>query len=64
MGDPFDPEFTKLLVCPKCRKNIEAARPLSGFVCHNCNLLYKIENGIPVFLIEKSQPLEEPHENG
>lgn len=63
MGDPFDIEFVKLLVCPKCKRPIEVAPSKSGFVCRNCKLLYKVENGIPIFLIEKAQPLEEPNAN-
>lgn len=64
MGDPFDPEFVKLVVCPKCKGELEVNRAKSGFVCKSCKLLYKVKNGIPIFLVEQAQPLEEPNENG
>jgi len=64
MGDPFDPEFTKLLVCPKCKEPVELRQDLSGFFCRNCKLLFKVEGNIPNFIIEQAHRWEEPHGNG
>ncbi|HDH97130.1 MAG TPA: Trm112 family protein [Proteobacteria bacterium] len=64
MGDPYDPEFVKILCCPKCRGEVEPRRDAGGFVCHNCKLLFRVQDGIPNFLIDEAVPWEEPSEGG
>jgi len=64
MGDPFDPEFVKILRCPKCEGELAVMKNIGGFVCRKCKLLFKVQDGIPNFLIDEALPWEEPDESG
>lgn len=53
-------ELLKILVCPACHEDLrleERADHSSGLYCAHCDLLYPIEEDIPVMLIEKALPL-------
>lgn len=52
------PELLELLVCPKCKGDLEyrTAEPES-LVCHACRLVYAVDDGIPVMLIDEAKPL-------
>lgn len=45
----------ELLVCPKCRGPLLEAD--GGFCCENCELVYPIDDGIPVMLVDHAVPL-------
>ena len=59
----MDPELLAILACPKCRSSLESvkqpARPpvqpedVHGLSCPACSLIYPIEEGIPVLLVEE-----------
>ena len=55
---PFDKDLAAMLACPKCRRAVHLKADESGFVCDACRLLYRIEDGIPNFLIEEAVPLD------
>ena len=48
----------EILVCPKCRGDLEHREPESELVCRACRLRYEIRDGIPIMLIEDAKPLE------
>lgn len=48
----------EILVCPKCRGDLEHRERESELVCHSCRLRYAIRDGIPIMLIEDAKPLE------
>lgn len=52
------PELLELLVCPKCKGDLEyrTGEPES-LVCHACRLVYPVDDGIPVMLIDEAKPL-------
>ncbi len=52
-------ELLEILVCPKCKGELEYRETDQVLVCHACKLKYRIENDIPVMLIEEAEPLEE-----
>ena len=57
----IDKELLKTLVCPKCKGELEY-REEKEFVCHSCRLVYAVDEGIPNFLIDEAQPLQDPGE--
>jgi uncharacterized protein len=54
----LDPELLALLVCPKCKGDLEYRREPEELVCHNCRLRYEVRDSIPIMLIDEARPLE------
>ncbi len=52
----LDKALLEVLVCPKCRGELEYREPESALLCHGCKLRYNIEDGIPVMLIDEAEP--------
>ena len=52
------PELLAILVCPKCKGDLEhrATEP-EALICHACRLVYAVEAGIPIMLIDEAKPL-------
>lgn len=46
------------IACPICHKKLEWDKPNNRLISREANVFYPIENGIPVLLPEKAQPLE------
>ena len=67
-GPVIDPEFLKILACPKCRSAVAWEDPaadeanadkLDGWlVCQakDCGLRYPVREGIPEMLIDEASP--------
>lgn len=51
------PELLEILVCPKCKGDLEYREDEQVLVCHVCRLAYPIEDDIPVMLIDEARPL-------
>ena len=51
-------ELLAILVCPKCRGELEHRERAAEFVCPACRLRYPIRDGIPIMLIDEAKPLE------
>jgi uncharacterized protein len=51
------PELLEILVCPKCKGELEYRPEESVLVCHQCKLVYPIEDDIPIMLIDEARPL-------
>jgi len=54
---PLSPQLLALLVCPKCKGELEYQEAESSLVCHTCRLRYSIRDGIPIMLIDEATPL-------
>lgn len=55
---PLAPDLLDLLVCPKCKGDLEyRAAPEESLDCHRCRLRYRVEDDIPIMLIDEAQPL-------
>jgi uncharacterized protein YbaR (Trm112 family) len=52
-------ELKRLLVCPKCRGDLEFREDLSTIRCMSCRLSYPIVDDIPVLLVDQAKPLSE-----
>lgn len=46
-----------ILVCPKCRGDLEYRPHESELVCTTCKLRYEVRDGIPIMLIDEAKPL-------
>jgi uncharacterized protein YbaR (Trm112 family) len=53
----LDPQLLEILVCPKCKGELEYRREQEELVCHHCKLRYEIREGIPIMLIDEALPL-------
>jgi uncharacterized protein YbaR (Trm112 family) len=51
------PQLLEILVCPKCRGELEHRETESALVCTKCRLQYAIRDGIPIMLIDEATPL-------
>ena len=51
------PELLDILVCPQCKGDLEYRTDPESLVCHSCRLVYAVEDGIPIMLIDEATPL-------
>jgi uncharacterized protein YbaR (Trm112 family) len=52
------PDLLEILVCPKCKGPLEhRTAPSESLVCGACRLVYAVEDGIPIMLIDEAKPL-------
>lgn len=52
------PELLEILVCPKCKGDLDYVQePVETLVCHACRLVYAVDDGIPILLIDEAKPL-------
>ncbi|HWA58817.1 MAG TPA: Trm112 family protein [Gemmatimonadales bacterium] len=54
---PLSPELLNILVCPKCKGDLEYRQEPESLNCHACRLSYRVEDGIPIMLIDEAKPL-------
>ncbi|NPA15417.1 MAG: Trm112 family protein [Deferribacteres bacterium] len=52
-------ELLEVLACPKCKGDIEYKRDDEVLICHRCRLVYRIEDDIPIMLVEEALTLDE-----
>ena len=52
----IDKKILEILACPKCKGDLVYIE--KGFICDNCLLLFKIEEGIPNFLIDEAESID------
>ena len=53
----IDKELLDILVCPKCKGEIQLNETKDGLECHACRLLYEIKEDIPIMLIDEAKKL-------
>jgi uncharacterized protein len=52
------PELLEILVCPKCKGDLtHRPEPEEALICRACRLVYAVEDGIPIMLIDEAKPL-------
>lgn len=56
----LDPRLLEILVCPRCKGELILVEEPPTLRCERCRLVYPIEDGIPVLLIDEARPLESP----
>jgi uncharacterized protein YbaR (Trm112 family) len=56
----LSPDLLKILVCPKSKAPLEYhVGPPEVLICRESRLVYKVQDGIPVMLIDEATPLDE-----
>ena len=51
-------ELLEILACPKCKGELELTPAQDGLACRSCKLLYRIEDDIPIMLIDEATKIE------
>lgn len=51
------PQLLSILVCPKCRGELEYREAEAQLVCQACRLRYPVRDDIPIMLIDEATPL-------
>lgn len=54
----MDEELLEILACPKCKGSLRLTPEESELRCEACRLSYRIDDGIPVLLIEEASTYE------
>jgi uncharacterized protein YbaR (Trm112 family) len=56
----LSPDLLALLVCPKSKAPLEYhAGPPEVLVCRASRLVYPVQDGIPIMLIDEAMPLDD-----
>lgn len=55
----LSPDLLEILACPQCKGDLEYRDAEPALLCYACRLRYRIEDDIPVMLIEEATPLAE-----
>ena len=55
----LDERILKILACPKCKGELEYRKDEDKLICHSCLLAYRIEDDIPIMLIEEAEKVVE-----
>jgi uncharacterized protein YbaR (Trm112 family) len=56
----IDKELLDILACPKCKGDLILKDDESALICNNCKLKYRIEDDIPIMLIDEAEKIEKP----
>jgi uncharacterized protein len=56
---PIKKELLDILCCPQCKGDIRLNKSGDGLICDKCKLVYRIQDDIPVMLIDEATPLKE-----
>ncbi|HDL04113.1 MAG: Trm112 family protein [Candidatus Zixiibacteriota bacterium] len=47
----------KIIVCPKCKGELEYKSNENKLICNGCRLSFRVEDEIPVLLIEEAESI-------
>jgi uncharacterized protein len=50
-------QLLEILVCPKCRGELEYRETEQVLLCKQCRLSYPVRDGIPIMLIDEATPI-------
>ena len=53
----LSPQLLAILVCPKCKGELQYNADASSLVCPACRLRYPVRDDIPIMLIDEATPL-------
>ena len=54
----IDKELLDILVCPKCKGDLELSEEEDSLNCKTCSLKYPIKEDVPIMLIDEALPLD------
>jgi uncharacterized protein YbaR (Trm112 family) len=53
----LDPQLREILVCPRCKGELEYRPDPEELVCRACRLRFEIRDDIPIMLVDEAKPL-------
>ena len=53
----LDKKLLDIQVCPKCKGELEYDKENEKLICHQCRLIYRFEDDIPVMLINEAEQM-------
>jgi uncharacterized protein len=56
---PIKKELLDILCCPQCKGDLRLNSAGDGLICDKCKLVYRIQDDIPVMLIDEATSLKE-----
>ena len=56
---PLATDLLAVLVCPKCKGDLEYRESESRLICRKEQIAYPIRDGIPIMLVDEARPLRE-----
>jgi len=54
----IDPNLLDILACPGCKGSLEYEADRDALVCNACRLRFRIEDGIPIMLLDEAEKLD------
>jgi len=48
-------KLLEILACPKCKGDLEYDKTENKLICNKCRLRYRIEDDIPIMLIDEAE---------
>lgn len=60
----LDKQLLDILACPKCKGDLQykpddADNKNGQLICRQCKLIYRVEDDIPIMLIDEAEQLQE-----
>jgi uncharacterized protein YbaR (Trm112 family) len=52
---PLPAELKEILACPRCKGDLEFREAEGEIRCHACRLVFRIDDGIPVMLLDEAK---------
>jgi uncharacterized protein YbaR (Trm112 family) len=52
-------ELLDILVCPKCKGELEYRADEAELICHKCKLIFAVKDDIPIMLIDEARKLDD-----
>lgn len=53
----LDSKLLEILVCPKCKGDLDYKPDQEVLICQACRLRYEIRDDIPIMLVDEAKPL-------
>jgi uncharacterized protein YbaR (Trm112 family) len=53
----IDQELLHILACPVCKGSLEYDRDREKLICRSCKLMFRIDDDIPVMLVDEAERL-------
>jgi uncharacterized protein len=54
----LDAQLLEILVCPRCKGELEYRETEGALICHACKLSYEVRDDIPILLIDEARPVD------
>jgi uncharacterized protein YbaR (Trm112 family) len=54
----LDKRLLEILVCPKCKGDLDYDRDNSRLICKACKLAYAVKDDIPVMLVDEAERIQ------